>query len=132
MIRRPPRSTRTATLFPYTTLFRSDSEAVRARGGADACRKAGGGERPGGDDREALGGQRADLLAHDRAVGMRGERRAAAGRKAVAIDRERGARGHLVDAAFAPDQRAQAAHLGVAPPDRVSLPLVAPEERGVA
>src|SRR3546814_3190267 len=28
MIRRPPRSTRTDTLFPYTTLFRSD--AVRA------------------------------------------------------------------------------------------------------
>src|SRR3546814_9181268 len=25
MIRRPPRSTRTDTLFPYTTLFRSDS-----------------------------------------------------------------------------------------------------------
>src|SRR3546814_7025570 len=25
MIRRPPRSTRTATLFPYTTLFRSDA-----------------------------------------------------------------------------------------------------------
>src|SRR3546814_8956692 len=73
MIRRPPRSTRTATLFPYTTLFRSESEAVRARGGADACRKAGGGERPGGDDREALGGQRVDLLAHDRDVGMRSE-----------------------------------------------------------
>src|SRR3546814_1351614 len=30
MIRRPPRSTRTDTLFPYTTLFRSR----RARGGA--------------------------------------------------------------------------------------------------
>src|SRR3546814_13695769 len=29
MIRRPPRSTRTATLFPYTTLFRSDPAAVR-------------------------------------------------------------------------------------------------------
>src|SRR3546814_15506627 len=30
MIRRPPRSTRTDTLFPYTTLFRSlDSEAER-------------------------------------------------------------------------------------------------------
>src|SRR3546814_19199446 len=28
MIRRPPRSTRTDTLFPYTTLFRSDA-AVR-------------------------------------------------------------------------------------------------------
>src|SRR3546814_7997902 len=27
MIRRPPRSTRTDTLFPYTTLFRSDSTA---------------------------------------------------------------------------------------------------------
>src|SRR3546814_1050295 len=27
MIRRPPRSTRTATLFPYTTLFRSRPDA---------------------------------------------------------------------------------------------------------
>src|SRR3546814_1610942 len=27
MIRRPPRSTRTATLFPYTTLFRSERSA---------------------------------------------------------------------------------------------------------
>src|SRR3546814_1603832 len=32
MIRRPPRSTRTDTLFPYTTLFRSDGgHRVRAR-----------------------------------------------------------------------------------------------------
>src|SRR3546814_1100776 len=29
MIRRPPRSTRTDTLFPYTTLFRSDLVSVR-------------------------------------------------------------------------------------------------------
>src|SRR3546814_4373258 len=28
MIRRPPRSTRTDTLFPYTTLFRSPSQAI--------------------------------------------------------------------------------------------------------
>src|SRR3546814_17210930 len=28
MIRRPPRSTRTDTLFPYTTLFRSDAALV--------------------------------------------------------------------------------------------------------
>src|SRR3546814_14962581 len=28
MIRRPPRSTRTDTLFPYTTLFRSEGETV--------------------------------------------------------------------------------------------------------
>src|SRR3546814_19400835 len=30
MIRRPPRSTRTDTLFPYTTLFRSQENKVRA------------------------------------------------------------------------------------------------------
>src|SRR3546814_9423878 len=29
MIRRPPRSTRTDTLFPYTTLFRSGDDPVR-------------------------------------------------------------------------------------------------------
>src|SRR3546814_9471201 len=29
MIRRPPRSTRTDTLFPYTTLFRSQAAPVR-------------------------------------------------------------------------------------------------------
>src|SRR3546814_7143889 len=41
MIRRPPRSTRTDTLFPYTTLFRSapaGEPAAQARGGqAKAC-----------------------------------------------------------------------------------------------
>src|SRR3546814_5997335 len=31
MIRRPPRSTRTDTLFPYTTLFRSEGRAVAQR-----------------------------------------------------------------------------------------------------
>src|SRR3546814_11066110 len=31
MIRRPPRSTRTDTLFPYTTLFRSDAVDIIAR-----------------------------------------------------------------------------------------------------
>src|SRR3546814_4067828 len=30
MIRRPPRSTRTDTLFPYTTLFRSPTKSSRA------------------------------------------------------------------------------------------------------
>src|SRR3546814_5051619 len=34
MIRRPPRSTRTDTLFPYTTLFRSTLRA-RYKGGTD-------------------------------------------------------------------------------------------------
>src|SRR3546814_17838822 len=32
MIRRPPRSTRTDTLFPYTTLFRSPALLAEARG----------------------------------------------------------------------------------------------------
>src|SRR3546814_16627964 len=31
MIRRPPRSTRTDTLFPYTTLFRSEGHHVQPR-----------------------------------------------------------------------------------------------------
>src|SRR3546814_10165558 len=31
MIRRPPRSTRTDTLFPYTTLFRSHADRHRAQ-----------------------------------------------------------------------------------------------------
>src|SRR3546814_4111085 len=39
MLRRPPRSTRTDTLFPYTTLFRSSRDAARPGvGGADAGR----------------------------------------------------------------------------------------------
>src|SRR3546814_20014277 len=46
MIRRPPRSTRTDTLFPYTTLFRSGLPAVQAGdasiGDAGIC---GGGRR---------------------------------------------------------------------------------------
>src|SRR3546814_4436808 len=36
MIRRPPRSTRTDTLFPYTTLFRSDPVVVPAATSAAA------------------------------------------------------------------------------------------------
>src|SRR3546814_20409165 len=35
MIRRPPRSTRTDTLFPYTTLFRSDAGDGDLRSGHD-------------------------------------------------------------------------------------------------
>src|SRR3546814_20829778 len=37
MIRRPPRSTRTDTLFPYTTLFRSVSSVMSQIGLADAA-----------------------------------------------------------------------------------------------
>src|SRR3546814_6451194 len=58
MIRRPPRSTRTDTLFPYTTLFRS----------LDRVLAAGGGERGGRRDRCVARGDRSDHLdeAHHR------------------------------------------------------------------
>src|SRR3546814_2320145 len=41
MIRRPPRSTRTDTLFPYTTLFRSGPESSADRPGRGAQPRAG-------------------------------------------------------------------------------------------
>src|SRR3546814_2484898 len=56
MIRRPPRSTRTDTLFPYTTLFR----AVHRRGQrADGV---------GADPRGLVAGQGFELLAHPQVV----------------------------------------------------------------
>src|SRR3546814_5876255 len=44
MIRRPPRSTRTDTLFPYTTLFRSARTALATF--ADRSRREDGGRSP--------------------------------------------------------------------------------------
>src|SRR3546814_17171271 len=85
MIRRPPRSTRTDTLFPYTTLFRSTGDRVppvpgqlyrRARRGAaggraPARRPAGGGGRLRAADqprrRPPADRKRADLRHGDRA-----------------------------------------------------------------
>src|SRR3546814_10848445 len=54
MIRRPPRSTRTDTLFPYTTLFRSKFRALASGQGAIARR------------REALEKRRDTLAERDR------------------------------------------------------------------
>src|SRR3546814_14586336 len=59
MIRRPPRSTRTDTLFPYTTLFRSVDDLGHV--GAPARAAEGGAlPDPSGDELEGTGG---DLLA---------------------------------------------------------------------
>src|SRR3546814_4161381 len=64
MIRRPPRSTRTDTLFPYTTLFRSPgigerfSTDRRARDRAGRCELGGRGARA-GRSRRAGGRRRA-------------------------------------------------------------------------
>src|SRR3546814_17065605 len=74
MIRRPPRSTRTGTLFPYTTLFRSYPRRLRqarqaelpelARGREAAFIIGGRADRGGeAEDQPAL-----DLLARDRRI----------------------------------------------------------------
>src|SRR3546814_5400446 len=67
MIRRPPRSTRTDTLFPYTTLFRSPSRPRPTRH-RDRAGPAGGAVRRGGAARSspsqpvtALRGRVADI-----------------------------------------------------------------------
>src|SRR3546814_4653888 len=67
MIRRPPRSTRTDTLFPYTTLFRS--AGARARRGVRVAASDGGavrsrprraaGSRPDGPGRTGRAAERA-------------------------------------------------------------------------
>src|SRR3546814_19589895 len=46
MIRRPPRSTRTDTLFPYTTLFRSIGDGAAAGRHAADMARAGAQSRP--------------------------------------------------------------------------------------
>src|SRR3546814_2792440 len=66
MIRRPPRSTRTDTLFPYTTLFRSI---------ARSCRAGDGGVRRGNlrsrrRDRPRRGAEAAVALANRTAFGL--------------------------------------------------------------
>src|SRR3546814_9421819 len=43
MLQLPPRSTRTDTLFPYTTLFRSNQAAGQSAEGVSPCRPVGGG-----------------------------------------------------------------------------------------
>src|SRR3546814_2717587 len=73
MIRLPPSSTRTYTLFPYTTLFRSDGggaglhRAQRARRHGAAVRLRAGGVGEGTDADRGL--QRLSLGAHRRAGG---------------------------------------------------------------
>src|SRR3546814_1867021 len=65
MIRRPPRSTRTDTLFPYTTLFRS---VVVQHDGQGLSQRAGGGDElvahlgVGLDDGALVGGEAAGLV----------------------------------------------------------------------
>src|SRR3546814_20546171 len=76
MIRRPPRSTRTDTLFPYTTLFRSEERAQRAArlhlslqiSGARRERPANAAPHDRRDDRFARGARARHLCARRRAA----------------------------------------------------------------
>src|SRR3546814_13208862 len=61
MVRRPPRSTRTDTLLPYTTLFRSVAEAARraaVRGASGAAATPAAAPRPLGLNVSATNGRR--------------------------------------------------------------------------
>src|SRR3546814_18245689 len=70
MIRRPPRSTRTDTLFPYTTLFRSQLSGRRGGHSSGVCEDIG--LRPAGEieigtgrqEFEACLGERGAFLAY--------------------------------------------------------------------
>src|SRR3546814_9523502 len=55
MIRRPPRSTRTDTLFPYTTLFRSRQGAEQQAEGRHRHQQRQNGEGAGGELAAAVG-----------------------------------------------------------------------------
>src|SRR3546814_9583001 len=117
MIRRPPRSTRTDTLFPYTTLFRS--EATRALG--DALKLAqpgakidilvvdakastkGHGSEPGADIARKLSRHGFDVTVH--ALSSDGENQSAG----------------LVD--FARRHRAELLVIGASAPERTSTSL---------
>src|SRR3546814_8047756 len=63
MIRRPPRSTRTDTLFPYTTLFRSAGRRRRQQRG---CRRRGRHHAAAGGDDAAEGEQAGGRSRSDR------------------------------------------------------------------
>src|SRR3546814_6734092 len=65
MLRRPPRSTRTDPLFPYTTLFRSTVQPGGASGhGRRRDRQLGHGRRPGPAGRCAVGTDRGRGVLH--------------------------------------------------------------------
>src|SRR3546814_21022869 len=106
MIRRPPRSTRTDTLFPYTTLFRSEAEVGRE-----------GHRRADGYHRHLLDATRHDDVVHARHHRLRREVDGLLGRPALPAD---GRAGPLPGQAGGEPARAgDVAHLA---PDRAHAP----------
>src|SRR3546814_13982383 len=108
MIRRPPRSTRTDTLFPYTTLFRSPAGADEDRG-----ERAAEGERQGlqGAPREAerrdqdAGGE--DRRTDSTMAGREGQARRRAEADGAGRPGGQRAGGRLADRRHAPGPRAE-------------------------
>src|SRR3546814_14720745 len=70
MIRRPPRSTRTDTLFPYTTLFRSESSFHSRNRSCD---------RHGGNDQRHARVLASDLAAHHQCASAVADRESGTG-----------------------------------------------------
>src|SRR3546814_13068164 len=81
MIRRPPRSTRTDTLFPYTTLFRSDLLKVLLKHNCEESNVATRLVANGGDLERIAADDNADVPA------LKGWRRALFGEQALALKR---------------------------------------------
>src|SRR3546814_8405953 len=96
MKRRPPRSTRTDTLFPYTTLFRSTRSGDRRDQFVDQGDRPRGGAKPAGDgDAARRRGHAGQRLARGAARESLPYRRGAAGdgaRRLCPDDRDRGGR----------------------------------------
>src|SRR3546814_7898903 len=87
MIRRPPRSTRTDTLFPYTTLFRSYLARGRSRPDPQdfgRARTIAGARRHRGRD---FGARETSLFDLEKDVGTPRQPRGAVGRDGVSRDR---------------------------------------------
>src|SRR3546814_19205092 len=97
MIRRPPRSKRTDTLFPYTTLFRSDDVDRAARRAASAERRIRSAHDLHRIDREHLAGLRREI-AHaidiDRALAVEAADEGPVADRVAAFGRAEGDTGH--------------------------------------
>src|SRR3546814_16356636 len=98
MVRRPPRSTRTDTLFPYTTLFRSGRRRCGGRGaqeqggigrvelGVELGGEVGVGGRSAGDEAEG------DAARPDRQRYVLGDRKSVVSGKSVSVRVDPGGR----------------------------------------
>ncbi len=107
-----------------------ECQPVLPGGRDDALRQRLSGQRTGGHDGRAFGGQRVDPLADDGDIRVRREHTLDLGAKCVAIDRHCRACGHSRRLARAHDQAVEPAHLVMQQPDRVLLVIVGTEGIG--